>query len=204
MGSTPDSWRVADARVYGLAGHRIALYATGQRAAGTIVAHFHPQSSHGVRSPRACEERSRGADGLDIESNWTQLKRSGAAEITAGCIGLWRGLAQQRTLNEARTSQRSAYCDRGVTRRLAAVSGGSRTSLHKRSTPAFPIRSPPRQTCGRDCGGFWPNSRRRVSTQSHRNSSRRFALEATKRDRSASPRLPPRGSGFEEPQQQPP
>jgi hypothetical protein len=91
------------------------------------------------------EERSRGAAGLHIESYWAQLKRSGAAQITAVCIGLRRGPAQQPTLNEARISLRSVYCGRGVTRRSAAVSGGSRTSLHKRSTPAFPIRSPPRQ-----------------------------------------------------------
>jgi len=44
-GSTTDSWRIADARVYCLAGHRIALYAAGQPAAGRIVAHFYPQSS---------------------------------------------------------------------------------------------------------------------------------------------------------------
>jgi hypothetical protein len=45
VGSTTDSWRIADARVYCLAGHRIALYAAGQPAAGRIVAHFYPQSS---------------------------------------------------------------------------------------------------------------------------------------------------------------
>ncbi len=71
------------------------------------------------------EERSRRADGLDVESIWTQLNRSGAAEIATGCIGLRRRFAQPQTLNEARTGQRSAYCDRGVIRHSAAVFGGS-------------------------------------------------------------------------------
>jgi hypothetical protein len=93
------------------------------------------------------EERLRGAAGLHIESNWTNIKRSGAAQITAVCVGLKRGPAQQRpSLNEVRIGLRYAYSDRGDRRCSATVFGGSRTLLHKRSAPAFPIRSPPRQT----------------------------------------------------------
>jgi len=91
-------------------------------------------------------ERSRGAAGVHIEFNWTNIKRSGAAQITAVCFGLKRGPAQQPSLNAVRISLRYVYCGRGVARRSAAMSGGSRTSLHKRSTRAFPVRSPPRQT----------------------------------------------------------
>jgi len=91
------------------------------------------------------EEWSRAAAGLHIESHWTYLKRSGTARIMAVCIGLKRIPAQQPSLNAVRISPRYVYCGRGVARRSAAMSGDSRTSLHKRSTWAFPIRSPPRQ-----------------------------------------------------------
>jgi hypothetical protein len=92
------------------------------------------------------EERSREDAGLNIESCWAQLRRSGAAQIVTLWVSLRRGLAQQQpTLNVARISLPAAHCDRGVTHRLASVSGGSRTALHKRSEPAFPIRSPPCQ-----------------------------------------------------------
>jgi hypothetical protein len=54
LGSATDSWRAADARGHRFTGHRIAIYAAGQPAAGTVVADFPSQSSHGVRSTRAC------------------------------------------------------------------------------------------------------------------------------------------------------
>ena len=103
------------------------------------------------------EEQSRADAGLNSESCWAQLRRSGAAQIAALRVSRGRGLAQQQpTLNVAGISLRSAQYDRGVTHRSASVPGGSTTALHKRSAPAFLIRGPPRQACGRDCSGRWP------------------------------------------------
>ena len=103
------------------------------------------------------EERSRGDAGLQGQSYWAQLKRSGVAQIATLWVGLKRNLAQpQPTLNVGRISLRSAHCDRTVTHRVAAVSGGSRRALYNRSGAAFPIRSPPQQACGRDCRGGGP------------------------------------------------
>jgi hypothetical protein len=101
------------------------------------------------------EERSRADAGLNIESCWAQLKRSGAAQIAAVCIGLRRGLAQQQpTLNVAGISLRASQCDRGVPRRAASVSGGSRRALYNCSGVALQIRSPPQARAS-----SWPQQR---------------------------------------------
>lgn len=92
------------------------------------------------------EERSKGYAQLHGQSCWATRIRSAAVEIATG--------RQQPTLSTRRINLRSAQCDRGVTHRAAAVSGGSRRAPYDRSRIALPIRSPPRQahaspSCGR-------------------------------------------------------
>jgi len=138
-------------------------------------------------------------------SDWAQLKRSGAAQIARVWVGLKRGLAQpQPTLNVARISLRSVHCDRGVTNRAAAVSGGSRRALCNRSGAAFPIRSPPQQAWGRDCRGRRPTqdvalvqSRARIH---HAAPCQGGRLELIAPKRAVLPRFRRRGLGLEEPQ----
>ena len=83
------------------------------------------------------EERSKGYAHLHSQSCWATRIRSAAAQIATG--------RQQPTLSARGINLRSAQCDRGVTHRAAAVSGGSRRALYDRSGVALPIRSPPRQ-----------------------------------------------------------
>ena len=83
------------------------------------------------------EERSKGYAHLHGQSCWATRSRSAAAQITTG--------QQQPTLSVRRINLRSAQCDRGVTHRAAAVSGGSSRAPYDRSGVALPIRSPQRQ-----------------------------------------------------------
>jgi hypothetical protein len=92
------------------------------------------------------EERSKGYAQLHGQSCWATRIRSAAAQIATG--------RQQPTLSTRRINLRSVQCDRGVTHRAAAVSGGSRRAPYDRSGVALPIRSPPRRahaspSCGR-------------------------------------------------------
>ena len=103
------------------------------------------------------DEGSRGDADLHIESYWTQLKRSTAAQIATLWFGLRRSLVQPPpTLNVRRIRLRSAECDRGLTHRAASVSGGSRRELYVRSGAALPIRSPPQQAWACHCCGRGP------------------------------------------------
>ena len=83
------------------------------------------------------EERSKGYAHLHGQSCWATRIRSAEAQIATG--------QQQPTPNARRINLRSAQCDRGVTHRAAAVSGGSRRAPYDRSGVALPIRSPPQQ-----------------------------------------------------------
>jgi hypothetical protein len=92
------------------------------------------------------EERSRGDAGLQSQSYWAQLKRSGAAQIATVWVGLTRSFERpQHALNNRRVRLRSAQCDRGVTHRAASVSDRSRRALCNRRAAALLIRSPPWQ-----------------------------------------------------------
>jgi hypothetical protein len=93
-----------------------------------------------------CDQRSREDAVLHIESCWAQLKRLAAAQIAPIGAVLGPGLGRpQPTLNARRVRRRSAQRNRGLTRRAASVSGGSRRAVYDRSRAVSPIRSPPRQ-----------------------------------------------------------
>jgi len=130
------------------------------------------------------EQRLRGDAGLHIESYWTQLKRSGAAQIATATlwVGLRRGVAQpQPTLNVGRISLRSAQCGRGVTRRAGSVCGDSRRTPYSRSGAAFPIRSPPQQAWACHCCDHGRHKTPGVSAETHQISSLRSGLGLTPR-----------------------
>jgi hypothetical protein len=82
-------------------------------------------------------ERSKACAHLHGQSCWATRERFAVAQIATS--------QQQPTLSARRINPRSARCDRGVTHRAAAVSGGSRRAPYDRSGVASQIRSPPRQ-----------------------------------------------------------
>ncbi len=103
---------------------------------------------------------------------------------------------------------RSAQCDRTVTHRAAAASGGSRRALYNRCGAAFPIRSPGQQACGRDCPDRGPTqdvplvqSRARIHHAGPCQCARLELIRTTPSRPRELPRFCTRRLGFEEPQQ---
>jgi hypothetical protein len=80
-------------------------------------------------------ERSKGCAHLHAQSCRATRERSAVALIATS--------QQQVILSARRINLRSPQCDRGVTHRAAAVSGGSRRAPYDRSGVALSIRSPP-------------------------------------------------------------
>jgi hypothetical protein len=72
---------------------------------------------------------------LHGQSCWATRERSAMAQIATS--------QQQLTLSARKINPRSPQCDRRITHRAAAVSGGSRRAPYDRSWVALSIRSPP-------------------------------------------------------------
>jgi len=80
-------------------------------------------------------ERSKGCSHLHGQRCWATRERSAVAQIATS--------QQQLTLSARRTNLRSPQCDRRMTHRAAAVSGGARRASYDPSLVALSIRSPP-------------------------------------------------------------
>ncbi len=149
------------------------------------------------------EELSR-EDASDVESHWTQIRRSAAAQIATIAAVLRRGSGPPRPALNARSIRLpSARRNGELAHRAGSGSVESRRAPSKHRRAGFPIRSPPQQAWRRDhrgCGSLKTPPWSRVSRILHLRPCEGDRFELSSSETSRRSELCARGLGCEEPQ----